>query len=334
MTCNSDSHPDRSTYTHQRARATRRLFTETANVSASQTSSPFPQVATVDTFFHNQDFYSRHLPAKVLFADKDGRLYQRRISQYQVRPVAGDSGFPALTERVEAEEELARYRQELRALTTELALAEERERRRIADGLHEQLGQLLATAKLRLGTLAEPGDSEARVRAFEEIRELLDQALGKTRSLTFELSCPILYRLGLEPALQDLGERLGRQNGLRVDFSSDRRPKPLGEGVQVILFQVVRELLFNVVKHAQATAVRLRLSRTGGEIRIAVEDDGVGFDPAQLRRGPTAAGGIGLFSIRERLDHLGGRLEIGSAANGGTRMVVAAPLDPVSETSE
>ncbi|MCP4663338.1 MAG: hypothetical protein GY856_48720, partial [bacterium] len=89
----------------------------------------FGDGATVDTFFHNQDFYSRHLPTKVLFADKDGRLYQRRISQYQVRPVAGDSCFPALTERVEAEEELARYRQELRALTSELALAEERERR-------------------------------------------------------------------------------------------------------------------------------------------------------------------------------------------------------------
>ncbi|MCP4661157.1 MAG: PAS domain S-box protein [bacterium] len=238
-----------------------------------------------------------------------------------------------VTERVEAEEELARYRWELRALTSELALAEERERRRIADGLHEGLGQLLATAKLRLGTLGEPGDSEPRLHAVEEIRALVDQALGNTRSLTFELSCPILYRLGLEPALRDLGERLGRQNGLRVDFSSDRRPKPLAEDLQVILFRVVRELLFNVIKHAQATTVRLRLLRTDREIRIAVEDDGVGFDCGELRRGPTAAGGIGLFSIRERLDHLGGRLEIGSAGNGGSRMVVTAPLDPPSETS-
>ncbi len=278
--------------------------------------------------------------------DNPGRVARSRLRrirkdastawvQEAVRVVEQDGRTIALlvcedvTERVEAEEELARYRYELQALTSELTLAEERERRRIADGLHEQLGQLLATAKLRLGTLVEPRDSEAKIRAYEEIRAILDQALRNTRSLTFELSCPILYRLGLEPALQDLGERLGRQNGLRVDFSSDSRSKPLGEDVQIILFRVVQELLFNVAKHAQATNVRLRLFRTGGEIRIAVEDDGVGFDPRKLRRGPTAAGGIGLFSIRERLVHLGGSIEIGSAPNGGTRMVVSAPLESV-----
>lgn len=231
-----------------------------------------------------------------------------------------------VTERVEARQKLERYQHKLQALTSELALAEERERRRIAEGLHDQIGQVLALAKLRHGVLRTSEDPAARAQSIEEIGPLLDQALQETRSLAFELSCPILYRLGLEAAVQDLGKRLGRQTGVRFLIESDSQPKPLTEDVKVTLFRVVQELLVNIVKHARVRNARLAISRVGDDVQIKVEDDGVGFDSSNLGESPS--GGLGLFSVRERLDHLGGGVEIDSSPGGGTRMVVVAPLAP------
>jgi len=231
-----------------------------------------------------------------------------------------------VTESVDVEAQLRRYQDQLRALTSELALAEERERRRIADGLHDQVGQLLAMAKLRLGALDEPGDSTTRSRDLEDIRGLLQQALTETRSLTFELSCPVLYRLGLEEALRDLSERLSQQTATLFRFESDSLPKPLAEDTQVTTFRVIQELLFNIVKHAQAQHARLSVSRVDETLRVDVEDDGIGFDDSKLGTGPTPTGGFGLFGSRERLEHLGGRLEITAVPGGGTRMSVTVPL--------
>ena len=220
-----------------------------------------------------------------------------------------------------------RYENELRALTSRLALAEERERRRMAEGLHDQIGQLLAMANLRLGTLLD-SDSETRLRNLTDIRGLLKQALAETRSLTFELSCPVLYRLGLEEALRDLGERLSRQVGIRFRFESDSRPKPLAEDTQITLYRAVQELLFNIAKHAQAENARLEVARVEDLIRITVEDDGLGFDHSRIGDGPTPTGGFGLFGIRERLDHLGGSLEIETDPDRGTRIMASAPVIP------
>ncbi len=236
-----------------------------------------------------------------------------------------------VTESVDVEAQLRRYQDQLRALTSELALAEERERRRIAEGLHDQVGQLLAMAKLRLGALDEPGDSAARSHDLADIRGLLQQALTETRSLTFELSCPVLYRLGLEEALRDLSERLSQQTKTLFRFESDSLPKPLAEDAQVTTFRVIQELLFNIVKHAQAQQARLSVSRVDETLRVVVEDDGVGFDDSKLGIGPTPAGGFGLFGSRERLEHLGGRLEITTVRGGGTRMSVTVPLAPETE---
>ena len=232
-----------------------------------------------------------------------------------------------VTDHVDATDRLVRYQNELRTLTSKLALAEERERRRIADGLHDQIGQVLAMAKLRLGTLHAQRDPEGKQRTVREVRGLLDKALKETRSLTFELSCPVLYRLGLEEALRDLGERLGRQAGVQVHFDADADARPLGEDTQITLYRVVQELLFNVLKHARAQTAHLSISTSDSEIRISVKDDGVGFDVTELERGPHPTGGLGLFGIRERLDHLGGRLEIVTAPGSGTRIAVSAPLE-------
>jgi PAS domain S-box-containing protein len=231
-----------------------------------------------------------------------------------------------VTARVEAEERIARYQAELRSLTSELTLAEERERRRIAEGLHDRIGQALVAARMQLAELREMDEDGRQRRSLAELRELLERILRQTRTLTFELSCPVLYRLGLTAALRDFGERLEKASGVRFVLAGELGPEPLAEDRKILLYRVVRELLWNVVKHARASTVRVALGRDGDGLRIAVEDDGVGFDATELRSGPTEAGGFGLFAIRERLYHLGGRLRIETTPAGGTRMVVVAPL--------
>ncbi len=245
-----------------------------------------------------------------------------------------------VTEQVEAEEQLGRYQDQLRALTAEVTLAEARERRRIAEGLHDQTGQALVAARMQLGALVAAEADGGKRRALDEVRQLLAQALRQTRSLTFELSCPILYRLGLAAALQDLGEGLEREHGLRFHWiehaprgtgAGDLGSAPMAEDRKILLFRCVRELLSNVVKHARASTVRVSLRRAAGRLLIAVEDDGVGFDVSKPRSGHTATVGIGLFAIRERLRHLGGRLEIRTAAGGGSRASISVPLAPAEE---
>ncbi|MEE8583469.1 MAG: ATP-binding protein, partial [Acidobacteriota bacterium] len=164
-------------------------------------------------------------------------------------------------------------------------------------------------------------------RPLEEIRRLIDQAIGATRSLTFELSPPVLYELGLEAALQSLGERLGRRESIRFHFESDQEPKPLTDDKSVVLYRGGRELLYNIVKHAKANNAWMRVARDGDCIRITVEDDGVGFEACQAAESFTAGGGFGLFSMARQLDHIGGRLEMEPSPGQGTRIVVTAPLD-------
>ncbi len=264
---------------------------------------------------------------------KDGTMLWVREA---VRVVEEDGGAIVLvvcedvTEQVEAEEKLDRYQDELRALAAELTLAEARERRRIADGLHDQTGQALVAARMQLAALAEAEEDGGKRRSLGEIYRLLEQTLRQTRSLTFELSCPVLYRLGLAAALRDLGEGLEQEHGVRFHWvEGDPGDLPrLTEDRKVLLFRCVRELLLNVVKHARASTVRLSLRRAGGRLRITVEDDGVGFEVSKPRSGHAAAGGIGLFGIRERLRHLDGRLEIRTALGDGSRASISVLLGP------
>ncbi len=231
-----------------------------------------------------------------------------------------------VTERRRAERELLEHKEQLRALTSELSLAEERERRRIARGLHDQVGHPLAFAQQRLGELRESQPPEEMRLALDDVQEFLVQATDETRSLSFELGSPVLYELGLEAGLKCLCRRLAEGNGTRFEFAEDRRPKPLAQDTQLILYRVVEELLANVVKHARARVARVEVSRVGDEVHITVEDDGVGLAPTAEDPRPLT-GSLGLFSIRERLDHLGGRLVIDAGRQSGTRIVAVAPLD-------
>jgi PAS domain S-box-containing protein len=233
-----------------------------------------------------------------------------------------------VTERKRAEEKLRAYRDELRSLASELALAEERERRHIATWLHDTLAQSLALSKIRLGAARAASPSPAIAEALDEATAALDLAIQQARSMTFELGSPILYQVGLEAAVERLAEQFQEKYGIACAFEGDGEPKPLQEETSIILFRAARELLVNVVKHAQATRAEVGMRRDGDAIRITVSDDGVGFDLSDTGLVERRAGGFGLFSIRERLGRWGGTLRVESGRGRGTRATLTAPLGP------
>ena len=232
-----------------------------------------------------------------------------------------------ITKRKEAEAKLMLYQQQLRSLASELSLAEERLRRRIAAELHDHIAQNLAISKIKLESLtdnAEPG----LVKSLNEVNGLISQTIEATRSLTFEISPPVLYELGFEAAVNWLAKQTRKRFGLEVEFADDGKPKPLNTDIRVLLFQAVRELLVNVVKHARAKKAKVFICRIQKNIQITVEDNGVGFDVEAISavKDP-AKGGFGLFNIRERLDQIGGSVIINARAGKGTQITLTAPIE-------
>ena len=233
-------------------------------------------------------------------------------------------------QRKNAEERLASYQADLRSMASQLTLAEEQERRRLAVHLHDQIGQNLALSNIKLqelrSSLAKNG-ADGLMGEVDNLSHLLTQTIEETQSLTSRISPPILYDLGLEAALEWLTERISHQHGLLAYFESDRQPKPVDDNLKVLLFQAVQELLVNVVKHAHARSLKVSMWRQDDHLNIGVEDDGVGYDPRIPPYRNGKGGGFGLFSIKERLRPLGGSLEVRSEAQGGTEFVLSVPLE-------
>jgi len=232
-----------------------------------------------------------------------------------------------ITERKQARDQLLAYQAELRSLASQLALAEERTRRRLAASLHDNVGQSLAAVKLQLELLRKADLPEPQRQALGRARELLDGTVRESWSLMRELSPPFLYEVGLGAALGWLVEQFCDQHGLLLEFEDDGQPKPLPEHIRGVVFHAARELLTNVVKHARASHSKLIFRRGGDEARLSVEDDGVGFDPSRLGSPQNSAGGFGLFNIREQVAMIGGRLELDAEPGRGTRVAVVVALD-------
>jgi signal transduction histidine kinase len=215
--------------------------------------------------------------------------------------------------------------QQLRELASELTLAEQRERRRLAEVLHDHLQQLLVGALFQLARLEKVKDPAVR-QAATGLHDLIDQSIECSRSLTGELSPPILHEGGLVPALEWLALWMEQKHGMAVVLQADEQAEPDTEDTKVLLFQAIRELLFNAVKHAQVKTVHVEVKQIDGQVRARVADEGVGFDPQAVRGRTGRTGGFGLFSIRERLDLLGGQMEVDSSPGHGSRFTLRAPV--------
>lgn len=213
----------------------------------------------------------------------------------------------------------------LQALASQLIDAEQGERKRVAQLLHDHFQQLLVAAKMRLtGSQDRIADPEVRQHVAKAC-ELISDTIRETRSLVGELHPIVLHMDGLAAALVWLRERKFEKYGLRVDVSADPAADPNDEHVSVLLFQATRELLFNVAKHAGVDRASVRLDRDGPWVRITVEDGGRGFDAERSPSAPMSPGGFGLFTIRERLRAIGGQVVIESGVGRGTRVMLLAP---------
>ncbi|MBI5552032.1 MAG: AAA family ATPase [Desulfobacterales bacterium] len=225
------------------------------------------------------------------------------------------------------ERDLIELSEKLRTLSSELVLTEERQRRRIAVDLHDRIGHALANVRMQLGALKQNVTGDESQKALSRISGLVDQSIQDTQSLTFDLSPPVLYDLGLGAALEWLVDQMREQYRIAMVFKEDPAPKPVDESVRVLAFQAARELLFNIVKHAYAHHAWVTLNRQDEQIHIEIEDDGIGLHASMQNRSKTRkGGGFGLFSIQERLKHFGGHLEISSEPGKGTRMTLIAPM--------
>jgi len=217
---------------------------------------------------------------------------------------------------------LREHEDQLRSMALQLTIAEEQERRRIATGLHDVVCQTLAMVKMKLG-MTKPGSVNAAM--LRRLGKDVDAAIASLRTLTFDLSPPALHEIGLEAALEWLADRINQQYGIACACTIHARPESLDETTRTILFLAVRELLMNAVKHAKARHITISATVADGQFRIAVADDGKGM------AGMPADGdqdSFGLFSVRERLRHLGGSLALESRPGKGTTAVLTAPLQP------
>jgi PAS domain S-box-containing protein len=231
-----------------------------------------------------------------------------------------------ITERKRAEEKLLAYHERLRSLASELSLAEEGERRHIATEVDDCIGQNLAYAKLLLGTLLESVNDPYLKADVREVSKLIDTTIQDTRSLISELSSPVLYELGFVPAVQWLAQQTSKRLSIPIGFEDDAHPKPLSDDIRVILFKAVRELFDNVIRHSQAQKAKVTIAKKEDQIQINMRDDGIGFDLTAVGRGMSKRGAFGLFSIRERLEPLGGQMKVASKLGQGTQVTLVGPL--------
>ena len=232
-----------------------------------------------------------------------------------------------VTKRKQNEEKLREYQVQLKSLASELTLAEERERRHIATELHDRIGQSLVISKVKLEQLLENETSDKTAGVLDEVCNMLGETIEHSRSLTFDLSSPILREFGFGAAVAEwLTENVRKKHNIITEFEDDGEPKPLDDDTSGILFRMVRELLINVVKHAKAHKVKVCVRKFSDNIHIIVEDDGVGFNTARIGAAVIKNGGFGLFSIRERLQQLGGFLEIKSERGHGCKVTIIAPF--------
>jgi PAS domain S-box-containing protein len=260
---------------------------------------------------------------------KDGGLEWGRLLVFPFRGAGEGNQFAIgmledIDGQKEAEAQIRDYQEKLRSVALDLSLTEAGERRRLATDLHDHVGQILALAQIKLGALRETA-SNGQAGPMDEVRQLIAQTIRYIRSLSFQLSPPILYDLGFEAAVAWLAEQIQEKSGTHIEVTTDENPKPLNDEIRVLLFQLVRELLENMVKRAKPDKVTVLISRNGSSMKVNIENDGLEVDLGAEAPLPSP-GGLGIFSIKERLKHLGGSMEVESISGLGTRMSLRVPL--------
>ncbi|MCE9614030.1 MAG: response regulator [Lentisphaerae bacterium] len=245
------------------------------------------------------------------------------VERREGKPVRAVGISQDITARKEAEEALQQRSRQLADLATQITLVEHRERRRLADYLHDHLQQLLVGARMQVHALAFEQELHGR-NALDKISKALTEAIEAARSMSLDIAPPIAVHRHLPDAFQWLVRNVRQRHKLEVQAHINGQLTEVPEADSILLFATARELLLNVVKHAGVLKAELELARVTNAVVLTIRDRGHGFDPARLAS--QEPHGFGLFSIRERVDSLGGNLTLQSRPNHGVIVAVSVPL--------
>lgn len=237
-----------------------------------------------------------------------------------------------ITERKKAEiallknmKQIQKYQEKLKKLNVEIILIEERERRRIAENLHDSLGQTLSLAYLKLSAIDNMKYQSDTREKLNDIFGLLNKAINESRNLTYDLSPPILYELGLTPTFKWRLEQIEQLHNIRTQLIGEEINLNIKKEIIIFIYRIINELLQNVLKHAMATEIVLELSQKGNKYLISVQDNGKGFNNDRFFSEKKPAS-FGLMSIRERLESFKGHLYFKSAPGNGTKAIIEIPM--------
>lgn len=256
---------------------------------------------------------------------KDGRRVPVEVSSraiYENGEIIGIQGTARdITERKQAQDTL-------RMFSRQLIEAQEDERRRIARDLHDQIGQALTAVKMNLHTIQRLCATPESTPRIKDNIDAVDEALRLVRDLSVDLRPPLLDDLGLATALCWYVDRYAQRAGVttEVQIELPNRDERFSRDLETACFRIAQEALTNVVRHARASHVSLQLTRTKTGLKMKVSDDGVGFDPAALRKRAPRAATLGLLGMQERAHAAGGEIEIHSAISKGTTIRFTVPL--------
>jgi signal transduction histidine kinase len=212
-------------------------------------------------------------------------------------------------------------------LTRRLVEMQEEDRRHLARDLHDEIGQVLCAVSVNLKALIDVGDAAARPRLEESIR-IVDDAIGQVRNLALELRPEMLDELGLVPTLRWYADRQAQRAGFILHFHADWTRPRLPADLETACYRIVQEALTNVARHAQARHVWLELHEERRQLRLVVRDDGIGFDAAAQQFRAAREAGLGVRGMRERVELLGGKIEMESRPGWGTNIEAHLPLAP------
>ncbi|MBL1212687.1 MAG: PAS domain S-box protein [Ignavibacteriae bacterium] len=235
------------------------------------------------------------------------------------------SSIRDITEQIKSQKAIEDYQKKLKSLTNEITLAEERERRKIAMNLHDHLSQSLAMSKIRLAEAKKQKSEEEIICKIKEARKFLDNAIIKSRSITYELSPPVLYDLGFSAAIRWQLDVVAKEHKIETELEDTADIITLNDEVRVLLFRAVVEIINNALKHADASKLTIKINNDKNNLFVEVTDDGIGFDQQAAELNASKNNSFGIFSMRERISYIKGTMVIDSEMNKGTSVKIAIP---------
>jgi signal transduction histidine kinase len=273
------------------------------------------------TAHHLHEYFGQQTPLALTHTIRQSFSYQAWPLILFFAVVGGALGALLARQHHRLEAHRLDYQARLRALAAEISLGGERERHRLATELHENVGQILAVAQIKMGTLAAGVKSPASLAALQEARDYVEGSIRYIRSLTGELSPPVLYDLGFAPAVVWLARQIHDQQGIEVELRQHPIVWPPCDDSQILLFIILRDLLTYVARETRPRVIKILMQMEGKNLRLQVQHDGA--EAADTGGDPP---GFALFSLRERLDRIGGTVAVHAPPGQDTVITLIVPL--------